>query len=269
LAGRFVSIVQTANAAGTIAGPAMGGLLAAQFGYRGAMRVSGLSVLLSTILVIFLVEERQKPVAGKETSLWEDLCLAGKQPVLLLALGLVFLGTAISLAVQPLLTLHLAKLSPQGPPWLAGVVFSLPGLAFVLSAYPWNRLAERKSYAGVAFWGLCGSSLFLLFSAFMNTIGKFSVMYLSYGFFLAAVTPSAASMIARDVPEEFRGRAYGIEQAVINLGGLVAPLLAGAAADRWGLSATFWSSSLAVLTLTFLLWLWSSTAKKKRASAAF
>jgi len=262
LAGRAVSVAQTTNAAGTISGPAIGGLLAASFGYRTAMRLSGFSVLFSTLLVIFLVEERKKPQENEDTSLLEDIRLTAKQPPLLLALGLVFLGTALSVAVQPFLTVYLQSLSPQGSPWLAGMIYSLPGLAFVLSAYPWNRLGERKSYSRIAVLGLAGASLFLLLSAFAGSIGKYALLFLIHGIFLAAVTPSAASIIARDVDEGFRGRAYGIQQAVINIAGLIAPLFAGATADRWGLGAIFWSTSLAVFALTFLLWRWSENAAR-------
>jgi DHA1 family multidrug resistance protein-like MFS transporter len=267
LAGRFVAVAQTANAAGNIAGPAIGGLLAAGFGYRSAMRLSGFSVVISTLLVIFLVEERQKVTASAPTSLWEDVCLTAKQPVLLVSLGLVFLGTMLSVSVQPLLTLYLEKLSPSGPPWLAGMIFSLPGLAFVLSAYPWNRLGERFTYARVALWGLWGACGFLLLSSFMGTIGKFSLFYLVYGVFLAAITPSAASIIARSVHEEFRGRAYGMQQAVTNMGGLIAPLLAGAAANRWGLAAAFWSSSAVVFVLASLLWFGNRSVSSRDGTA--
>lgn len=255
LAGRYVAIAQSANALGNVLGPAIGGFLALKYSYRSSMRLSGISVLLATLLVIFLVEEREKVTLNTDTSFKEDLTIAWQQPPLLTSLYLVFLGTMLSVAVQPLLTLFLETLNPTKAPWLLGLVFSLPGLAFVLAAYPWNRLGERVSYRRVALWGLIGAACFLALSAIAKTISSFSFLYLCYGLFLAAVTPAASSIIAQDVPEEFRGRAYGLQQAATNLGGLIAPLLAGAMANLLGLSAAFWGTGVLVLSLAACFYL--------------
>ena len=144
LSARYVASLHTANAAGTIIGPAIGGMLAEAFGFRGALRASGTIVLLCTLLVLILVEEKEKKRTRPTTTLWEDTVKTLTHPVLLVVMITVAFTAFTTSGIQPMLALYLNRLGDDSPKWLSGIIFSLPGIAFVLTAGLWTRLGERK-----------------------------------------------------------------------------------------------------------------------------
>jgi DHA1 family multidrug resistance protein-like MFS transporter len=83
-AARYVSIVQSAQAFGAIAGPSVGSILANLAGYRSSMQVSFIVVAVAVLLVYLLVKEGCKVTAcDQPTSLWQDLQLALKKSMLI------------------------------------------------------------------------------------------------------------------------------------------------------------------------------------------
>ncbi len=253
--GRYVAIAQTGSAAGNIVGPSLGGILAALFGFRTAMRVSGVVVLISTLLVLLFVREENKVKPKERTTLVQDFILAFKMPVLTSVMGTVLLSTTISMSIQPMLTLYLEELNPFISKALSGAIFSMPGLAFVLCAYRWSSLGERISYPPVIILGLIGVSFNTAALSLAPTVWAFALIYFITGIFLAALTPCAAALIANKIDDSFRGRAYGMQQSASLLGGAITPALAGLIGNVLGIRYTFICMGSLVLAATGLLYL--------------
>jgi DHA1 family multidrug resistance protein-like MFS transporter len=239
MAPRYIATAQTSSASGQIVGPLIGGLLAAGFGYRGSMRVSGAAVLLCTLFVIWLVREPNKAEVAESTSLFEDFTASFRSPVLASIMFTVMLyGLTIS-SINPFLTLHVAKIAPGSPGWLAGFIYSLPPIALVLTAHLWTHLGKRHGYNMPIVVGLAGAALCIFTLAVARNIWVFSIALFSTGVFLAALNPSTAALIIVRVREGFRGRAYGMQTSASTLGCFVAPILAGSVAASFGISAIF------------------------------
>ncbi|MDD3927983.1 MAG: MFS transporter, partial [bacterium] len=209
LAPRSVATAQTASATGMIIGPAIGGLLAHIFGYRGSMRVSGIAILVATLLVWLLVREKNKTSASEEqTSLLQDFMTALRSPILGSVMLVVAIYGTFAAGINPVLALHLKQLSGTAPIWLTGMVFSLPGLAFTLSAYLWTAFGERRDYRTAINIGLTGTFLLAFTLRFVHNLWAFSAVYFAAGLCLAAITPSASAIICTRVDAGFHGRAY-------------------------------------------------------------
>ncbi|MEN6355536.1 MAG: MFS transporter [Armatimonadota bacterium] len=234
---RSVATAQTASAAGLIIGPAIGGLLAAAVGYRGAMQISGIVDLIATLLVWRLVQEPKKPVALEKTSLLQDFETAFKSPVQVAILFAVFLAWVFGNAINPYLPLHLGNLGVKE--WLVGIVFSLPAVAFILVAHRWTMLGERIGFERVIIIGLVGGGIFTAMLTIMPNVWMFGLVYFMSGLWVAAVQPSTAALTCTKVDESFRGRAYGIQQSAGTLGALLAPLAAGKIGGIFGLRSIF------------------------------
>ncbi|MHB9037299.1 MAG: MFS transporter [Armatimonadota bacterium] len=234
---RSVATAQTASAAGLIIGPALGGLLAVMLGYRGAMRISGLAVFVSTLLVWRLVQEPKKPGAIEKTSLLQDFATALRSPVQLAIFFAVFAAWLFNNAINPYLTLHLGRMG--APNWLLGIVFSLPAVAFLLSAHSWTRFGERVGFERIILIGLVGGGAAGTLLAFAPSVWVFGVIYFVCGVWMAAVQPGTAALTCTEVEESFRGRSYGIQQSACMLGALVAPLAAGRVGSAFGLRSIF------------------------------
>ncbi len=240
IAPRAVAIAQTASATGMIIGPAIGGLLAHIFGYHGSMRVSGAAVLFATLLVWLLVKEMHKPSASEEqTSLFQDFLTALDSPILKSILLTVALCGTFAAAINPILALHLKQLSGTAPIWLTGAIFSLPGLAFTVSAYLWTAFGERNDHRIAINIGLAGTFILAFLLYFIHNLWIFAVTYFTAGLCLAAITPSASAIICTRVDADFHGRAYGLQQSASMLGALVAPLASGFVGTAFGIPSVF------------------------------
>jgi DHA1 family multidrug resistance protein-like MFS transporter len=225
---RNVAIIQSFVAFGAIAGPSVGSFLANLVGYRGSMLVSSIAVAVAVLLVYLLVDERQKVTAcAQPTSLWQDFQLAFRKPVLLTAMFSDMANGFVAMASQPILILHIQQLTGAQANLFTGPIFSLPGLAIVLTNYYWCRIGEKQTFQRVILFGLTGLGIFTLLQGLTHNVWLFACWYFIAGIFGAAVSPNTAGLVATRVERDFQGRAFAIQQSSRNLGGFIAPLLAG------------------------------------------
>ncbi|MGB9587360.1 MAG: MFS transporter [Armatimonadota bacterium] len=238
---RYIATAQAASASGLIVGPAVGGLLASAMGsYRASMEVSGVVVILSTFLVWWLVKEPNKLEGMETTSLLEDLRISLQSKVLSAIMLAVMVSGIYYASLSPVLTLHLTRIRGNAPEWLIGAVYALPSVAMVLTAHLWASIGKRRGYFLSIQIGLVGAAIAAIVLTFMSDIWTFAALYLVGGLFSSAIGPSTGALIATRVPEDFRGRAYGMQQSATTLGSLVAPLLATRIGTSLGISAIFW-----------------------------
>jgi DHA1 family multidrug resistance protein-like MFS transporter len=225
---RNVAIIQSFVAFGMIAGPSVGSYLANWMGYRSSMFVSFMAVAVAVLLVYLLVDERQKVTAcAQPTSLWQDFQLAFKKPVLLTAMFSDMTNGFVMMASQPILILLIQQLTGDRANSFTGPIFSLPGLAIVITNYYWCRIGEKLTFQRVILFGLTGLGIFTLLQGLTHNIWLFAGWYFIAGIFGAAVSPNTAGLVATKVERDFQGRAFAIQQSSRNLGSFFAPLLAG------------------------------------------
>ncbi len=239
---QYLANAQTAAAAGMIIGPALGGFLANVVGYRGAMQVSSAAVLVSVVLVWRLVREPNKAPAKEKTSLVEDFALSLKSPVLASLMIAAFAQAFFGSAIYPMLALHLEEMRGFSAKWLTGAIFALPAVGFVLFAKSWTRLGGNYGYdktiiSGLALTGI--SSLALM--GIDNTIA-FAAAFFIASVFLSAVNPSTGALTCIRIRENFRGRAYGMQNSAGMLAALLGPLAASRMAKAFGIPWVFFLS---------------------------
>lgn len=239
IAPHYVATAQAAANVGLIVGPALGGFLASIAGYRAAMQIAGTAVLLSTLIVALFVEERNKVNNQERTSILEDLQTAVHNPVQLSLLFAVMFVWIFGSAISPYLTLHLKAINGDSPDWVVGAVFSLPAVAFILSARRWTSLGEYWGYERSIAIGLIVSGIGTTLLALVKNIELFGLLYFLTSIFLSALAPSISGITITMVEESFRGRAYGIQQAAGTFGGFLAPLIAARVSASYGIQAVF------------------------------
>ncbi len=144
-----------------------------------------------------------------------------------------------------------------GPKWLSGVVFSLPGVAFVLTAALWTRLGEKRGFGKLIPFGLIWAGVFSTALSFAPNALWFALLYFLMGAFIAILRPSASALIALKVAGDQQGMAYGMQQSAFMLGGLLGPLFVAAVGftgQRW----VFAWVGLGLLAGAYLLKRWIS-----------
>lgn len=267
---RAIAISQAASSLGLIVGPFIGGLLAVAAGYRGSMRISGMVVLVSTLLVWWLVKEPNKADGAEPTTLMQDLSVSLRSRVLSSIMLIVLVYGIYIHAIAPMLAIHLTEMDGGAPVWLTGAIFSLPSLAMVLTAVLWTVFGERRGNEKAILIGMTGAAACGIVLAFVNSIWVFAAVFFAAGVFLAAISPCTGAMICTRVPGSFRGRAYGIQQSATMIGALVAPLAAMRIGEQFGLASVFaFVGIVAILGSAAFLILSNSREMEKDQSGMF
>jgi len=65
------------------------------------------------------------------------------------------------------------------------------------------------------------------------------VLRFLFGLFLAALMPASNALIAKAVPGDFRGRAFGISSSFSQMGSVIGPLVGGVVGGHWGIKPVF------------------------------
>ncbi|MCL6516408.1 MFS transporter [Alicyclobacillus sp.] len=247
--GWALALMSTGNAVGGILGPLLGGGLARLFGNRVAFASAGILVLLSTLLVLFFVTEERFVPSKTRSSVVEAMKIAASNRPFVWTLGLTVLTTFSIMTIEPVLPLYIADLggSLQDASLLAGIVFSLAGVASVLFAPRWGRWADKVGFQKVLLIGLIGGGIGNLLQIPFHDIWGFSVVRFVYGAFFCAVFPALNGLVVANTDPEFRGRAFGLNQTANQLGNMVGPLVGGAIGGAFGAHSVFLVTGLLLL----------------------
>ncbi|MFO7274023.1 MAG: MFS transporter [Bacillota bacterium] len=260
--GRYLAILQTGMATGTILGPLLGGTLAEIVGIRWTMRVAACLIFAAVLLVIFLVRERVLGAGQTRTSVVADLKIAVSHRRLLALLVSALLIQASLQSLQPILSNFIPTLAREGwitavtralfgqgeaTDFIVGFVFSLPAIATVLMAPRLARVGERIGFARLLSAGLLAAGLLILPQSLVRTVGWMILLRFAFGIATAAALPSVNAALAEEVHPSFRGRAYGINTSANNLGSVLGPSLGGWVADAFGPRAVFVLTGLVLL----------------------
>lgn len=233
--GRTMSLLSVARNGGALLGPALGTLLTG--GDSFALVYAVAAVLMAVCFLLTLLVPHV-PVAddAERPGLWSGQVwlkplrtlgprsTAGLRPVLVV----VLLTSMAGAVVQVLLPLHLAQ-AGGGSGRLAGLAFSVGGVASLVTAYAWGRLTDRlgtRVLLLAVFGGGAAASL-LLFAA--RTPWTVLAAYALYCVVLCEVFTLLTVALAQRAPADARGTVFGLNNTVTQLGQAFGPTLAGLA----------------------------------------
>ncbi|GIN84523.1 MFS transporter [Heyndrickxia sporothermodurans] len=227
--GYALSMISTASASGGVIGPLLGGGIAELVGNRLAFASAGFFVFISTLLVIFWVKEDNFTPNKKRGSVMNDIKIAWTNRPFIFVLFLTIITACSLMTIEPVLPLYIVKLggSSDNASLLAGIVFSLPGIASVLFASYWGKLADKIGFHKVLVIGLFGGGIGTIAQIIFSHIWGFSIIRFVFGVFFCAVFPAINGLVVKATPESFRGRAFGLNQTANQIGGMIGPMIGG------------------------------------------
>ncbi|MBS4211231.1 MULTISPECIES: MFS transporter [Neobacillus] len=249
--GYALSMISSASASGGILGPLLGGGIAHLVGNRLAFASGGVFVFLATLLIIFWVkEENFKPNKERGGSVRNDFKTAMMNRPLLLVLILTVVTSCSIMTIEPVLPLYVVKLggSSDNASLIAGIVFSLPGIASALFAPYWGKWADKVGFQRVLFLGLMGGGIGMLAQVLVSQIWGFSIIRFMFGVFFCAVYPALNGLVVKSTPDEFRGRAFGLNQTANQIGGMTGPMIGGFVGGILPVQSVFLVTGILLLT---------------------
>jgi MFS family permease len=262
--GYALSLISSASASGQIVGPILGGAIAQLVGNRVSFVIAGMIILISTLLVIFWVTEENFTPSKEKGSVRNDLTVAWKNRPFVLVLILTLITASSVMTVEPILPLYIVHLgsSSSNASFLAGIVFSLPGIASALFAPFWGKRADKAGFYRVLVIGLIGGGLGMVVQILFSHILEFSIMRFVFGVFFCAVYPALNGLVVKTTPDEFRGRAFGLNQTANQIGGTAGPMLGGFIGGIFPASSVFFITGMLLLFAAGIAY-WNSNNLKQ------
>jgi DHA1 family multidrug resistance protein-like MFS transporter len=241
--------LSTGQLVGSLVGPIFGGVLADLTGsYRMPFFFTAATVLVSTGLVWLTVhEEFARPQRGSGRRSTVSGLIALVTTPALLALFFVLLMAQFGVrTVQPIVTLYVKEMVGAVPniATLAGVAFSITGLANVIAAPFLGNRSDQIGYRRVLLICLLGGTLTTLPQAFTSNYWLFTAERFAVGLFIGGLLPTANALVGRQVARSDRGAVYGMTSSAMFMGNSLGPLIGGVIAASLGLHWVFLMTAL-------------------------
>lgn len=158
--------------------------------------------------------------------------------------------------------------------WHGGLVVTIAGLVWMLSARPWGRLSDRRGRKSVLVWAGSGYILsYIALAGFIDAMlhqslgfiwilgGMLLLRALTGGFYAAIPVVSAAQIADVTAPEK-RGAAMAMLGAASAMGIVLGPVLGGLLAAKSLTLPLYVSAALPVLGIALLLCFFPNTSPR-------
>jgi MFS family permease len=238
LRGAAFGLRQSLDTVGAFLGPmlAVAFMLLWQDDFRTVFWVATLPAFLCVVLLIWGVQEPDKPIAAKRSNPISRTNLARLSPAYwwVVGIGAVFTLARFSEA-------FLVLRANQGGLALAWTPLVLIGMNIVYAAcaYPFGKLADRLSHTALLGWGLLLLIAADALLAYSNSGVVFWAGVALWGLHMAMTQGLLATMVADTTPADLRGTGYGFFNLLSGVAMLGASGLAGWLWQSFGASVTF------------------------------
>jgi len=268
--GAALGLLATSLTAGGIIGPLAGGALADLVGYRNVFLITGgMCWLAALVVLVFVREEGWAPHADRAgPGVRANLVYFLRSPILRTT-GLLLCTTQVAvMSVEPIFAVYVTTLGVPAPrvATVAGVLFSVTGLASMLGAPLWGRYADRSGERRVLILTLLGSAAAYAAQAWAVSPAQVFVLRAALGFFVGGMLPPLYAIVARVTPADRLGGMMGLTSSAIMLGSVIGPLVGGLLSAAIGIRWIF-GVAAAVLALAALGTRGLSVAAADRATA--
>jgi MFS family permease len=250
---RANSIHEAVFATGFAIGPAVAALFIGLIGPFDVFYVVALFSTLSAIALFFVRTKESRGDGVSETgSLLQDTILGAKTilktPAVLLGLSFVMTLAMIYLPTEMVvLPAHFNALdNAEG----LGLLISTMAGASVVGALLFEKLQKRFKYSTIMKFGFIGLGSSVLLMSFLPPFWVMLILGAVLGFSWGPLMPMLNTVIQRVIPENMRGRVFGIEMTIWGAGPTLTAVVVGIAVDGVGVQPVYFVLAVIVLALS-------------------
>lgn len=226
---------------GRSVGPAIGGILAEQVGYRPSFYLGGAIMLVCFFLVLFFVKETKKPVVEHKEKVVKNLMSILTLPVVLV-LALIFffrIGGSVAVPYMPLYVQQIRE-TIEGSALITGLISAGASVMSALSAIALSRLGYKHNKTKLVMIYLAIGFIVSIPLILTKTLAGFAVFYALMYFALGAVDPLIMSETVSLIPENKRGILFGVRTTVGSMAWAASPMLGSAISIKYSLHSVFY-----------------------------
>ena len=261
-AGYALGTLSTANIAGALLGPTIGGLIEDKFGLQPVFFITGALLLIAFISTALFVKEsfiRQDKKTLKIKEIWN---LVPEKSLTIIMFVTFFVLTLALYTVEPIITVYVTQLSKNASnvALIAGMAFSASGLANIISAPRLGKLSDKIGAQKVMLVALIVAGLIFIPQAFVKNPWQLMGLRFLLGLATAGLIPSVNILLKKITPDALTGRVFGFTMSAGYLGIFGGSVLGGQVAAHLGIRYVFFITS--ALLLLNAVWVYFKVYKK-------
>jgi MFS family permease len=249
---RANSIHEAVFATGFAIGPAVGALFIGLIGPFDVFYVVAVFSALSATAMLFVKTKEARGDGVSETgSLLKDTVLGAKTilktPAVLLGMSFVMTLAMIYLPTEMVvLPAHFNDIkSAEG----LGLLISTMAAASVVGALLFEKLQKMFRYSTIMKFGFIGLGSSVLLMSLLPPFWILLILGAVLGFSWGPLMPMLNTVIQRVIPENMRGRVFGIEMTIWGAGPTLTAVAVGIAVDGVGVQPVYFVLAVIVLAL--------------------
>ncbi len=250
---RANSIHEAVFATGFAIGPAVAALFIGLIGPFDVFYVVAFFSTLSATALFFVRTKESRGDGVSETgSLLQDTILGAKTvlktPAVLLGLSFVMTLAMIYLPIEMVvLPAHFNALDyAEG----LGILISTMAGASVVGALLFEKLQKKLKYSTIMKFGFIGLGSSVLLMSLLPPFWVLLILGAVLGFSWGPLMPMLNTVIQRVIPENMRGRVFGIEMTIWGAGPTLTAVAVGIAVDGVGVQPVYLFLAVIVLVLS-------------------
>ncbi|MDP4083707.1 MAG: multidrug efflux MFS transporter [Bacillota bacterium] len=261
-AGWALGTLSTANVAGSLLGPMIGGFMEERLGLQNVFFVTGALLFIAFIITALFVKEsftRQDKRTLRAKEVWNSV---PEKSLTVIMFVTFFVITLALFTVEPIITIYVTQLSQHTNhvALFAGMVFSASGLASIISAPRLGKLSDKIGAHKVILAALVVAGIVFVPQAFVKNPWQLMGLRFVLGLATAGLMPSVNIMLKTITPASLAGRVFGFSMSAGYLGVFGGSILGGQVAAYLGINYVFFITS--ALLLINAMWVYFKVYKK-------
>ena len=244
--GWALGLLASANLAGSLIGPLLGGYIADTVGIRNDFIIVGALMGLAGVLATIFIHENYVPQPNPEKLSIRKLKEQIPEFNSIVALCVAsFIYAICIMSLQPVISVYIKGIVPSNTEnlaFIAGAVFSAMGIAQLMSSSPLGKLVDKIGPRKVLVVSLIYVGILNIPQAYVSDVYQLAIIRFLQGFGLGGMLPALNTYLSSKTPREFTGQVFSYNQSCLFFGYFLGSI-GGASLMAWlGFTTLFWVS---------------------------
>ena len=244
--GWALGLLASANLAGSLIGPLLGGYIADTVGIRNDFIIVGLLMGLAGLLATAFIHENYIPKPNIEKLSISKLKEQIPEFSSIVALCMAsFIYAICIMSLQPVISVYIKGIVPSNTEnlaFIAGAVFSAMGIAQLMSSSPLGKLVDKVGPRKVLVISLIYVGLFNIPQAYVTDVYQLALIRFLQGFGLGGMLPALNTYLSSKTPREFTGQVFSYNQSCLFFGYFLGAIGGSSLMALLGFTTLFWVS---------------------------
>ena len=259
--GWALGLLASANLAGSLIGPLLGGYIADTVGIRNDFIIVGILMDLAGVLATAFIHENYVPKPNIEKLSISKLKEQIPEFSSIVALCVAsFIYAICIMSLQPVISVYIKGIvssNTENLAFIAGAVFSAMGIAQLMSSSPLGKLVDKVGPRKVLVISLIYVGLFNIPQAYVTDVYQLAFIRFLQGFGLGGMLPALNTYLSSKTPREFTGQVFSYNQSCLFFGYFLGAIGGSSLMALLGFTTLFWVSGglfiLSALWIAFKL----------------